>query len=303
MKKQAVPESFYKELMDNLYDGVYFVDSERRITYWNKGAERVTGYQGNKMVGSFCYDNLLSHVTETGTELCQNGCPLTTVLENGGVIQAEVYLRHKDGHRVPVNIRVAPIQDKNNRIIGAVETFSNNQANINLRRKVDQLKQSVLLDPLTVIGNRLYCEDKLKTALLQHRQYKVPFGLLFIDVDHFKQVNDAYGHEAGDRALQNVAKTLSSNLRSTDTCGRWGGEEFLVILADTDTTNIHKVAEKLRTMLEYTSFIQGGNEIKITVSIGATLFMEGDTLRSLVKRADALMYQSKQAGRNRVTVG
>jgi diguanylate cyclase (GGDEF)-like protein/PAS domain S-box-containing protein len=303
MKKQALPEFFYKDLMDNLYDGVYFVDTDRRITYWNKGAERIAGYPGEKMVGSSCFDNLLNHVTETGDHLCQNGCPLVVSLENGKTIEAEVYLRHKDGHRVPVMVRVVPIQDKNHRIIGAVETFSNNQANLKLRRKVDQLRQSVLLDPLTGIGNRVHCETKLKSAMMEFHQHGYPFGLLFLDIDRFKSINDTHGHNSGDQALKNVAATLSNNLRNTDTCGRWGGEEFIVILIDTDATTLVRVAEKLRTMIEHSTFVVQDRELMITASIGATLVKKDDTVKVLVNRADSLMYQSKQNGRNRVTVG
>jgi diguanylate cyclase (GGDEF)-like protein/PAS domain S-box-containing protein len=303
MKKKVVPELFYKELMDNLYDGVYFVDTDRQITYWNKGAERITGYQAEKMIGSFCFDNLLNHVTETGKHLCQDGCPLSTALQNGKVIKAEVFLRHKDGHRVPVTVRVAPIQDKNHRIIGAVETFSNNQANIQLRRKVDQLKQSILQDPLTGIGNRVHCETKLKSAIMEYHQHGYPFGLLFLDIDHFKVINDTNGHEVGDQALKSLAGTLSSNLRNADTCDRWGGDEFIVILADTDATALLRVAEKLRTMIEHSTFMVEDCEVTITASIGATLVREGDTMKALIKRADAFMYQSKFNGRNCVTMG
>lgn len=303
MKDKVVPELFYKELMDNLYDGVYFVNTERKITYWNRGAERITGYPANRMVGSFCFDNLLNHVTEEGRHLCENGCPLEAAIQTGKVIEAEVYLRHHDGHRVPVMVRVAPIQDNNQQIIGAVETFSNNHTTIKLRRKVDQLKQSILLDPLTGIGNRAHCETRLKSALMEYRQHGYPFGLLFLDIDHFKAINDLHGHDTGDQALKNVAATLSNNLRGSDACGRWGGEEFLVILMETDATALAQVAEKLRTMIEHSTFTIDGREAMVTASIGATLAREGDTMKTLIKRADTLMYQSKFNGRNRVTTG
>lgn len=138
---------------------------------------------------------------------------------------------------------------------------------------------------------------------MEYHQHGYPFGLLFLDIDHFKAVNDTYGHEMGDQALRNIAATLSSNLRSADTCGRWGGEEFIVILADTDATALLRVAEKLRTLVERSTFMAEDREVIITASIGATLVGKNDTVKTIIKRADTLMYQGKLNGRNRVTVG
>ncbi len=294
---------FYKSMMDNLYDGVYFVDCERLITYWNKGAERISGYQAGHMLGRHCNDNLLNHVDEQGKHLCSDGCPLLATIQDGQQREAEVFLHNADGHRVPVLVRTAPIQEANGEIVGAVEVFSNSMSLLNLRRKVDNLEHNILLDALTGIGNRAFCESKLRATLAGYRQNEPAFGLLFFDVDHFKSINDSYGHMAGDKALQNVALTLSNNLRATDICGRWGGEEFIVILLDVDSDSIAKVAEKLRVMVASSSFQIDDRDVGITVSIGATLVRRDDTPESLTQRADELMYQSKQNGRNRVTVG
>ena len=97
-------KDFYKELVDNLYDGVYFVDRDRRITYWNEGAERITGYSAPQVIGRRCRDTLLNHVTANGVLLCQDHYPLAAVMENGKPREAEVYLHHADGHRVPVMV-------------------------------------------------------------------------------------------------------------------------------------------------------------------------------------------------------
>ena len=102
---------FYKEIIDNLYDGVYFVDRDRVITYWNKGAERITGYSAKQAVGRACRDNLLNHVTANGVELCKNNCPMAAVMEDGNPREAEVYLHHKDGHRVPIIVRATVLRD------------------------------------------------------------------------------------------------------------------------------------------------------------------------------------------------
>src|SRR5208283_429737 len=116
--------SFHEKLLDGIFDGVYFVDVERKLTYWNRGAERLTGYSAGEAVGRPCYDNFLVHVDETGRALCLNGCPLHRTIGDGQAREAEVFLRHKLGHRISVYVRVAPITDQSGQIVGAVEIFS-----------------------------------------------------------------------------------------------------------------------------------------------------------------------------------
>ncbi len=297
--RDVIPD--YKKILDHLHDGIYFVDRERRITYWNKGAERITGFKSGQILGKRCMDNILNHVTEGGIQLCVNGCPLHATMEDGKSREAEVYLHHADGHRIPVMIRTSPIRDAAGEIVGAVETFSDNTSLLSTRRRANRLEQTILLDPLTGIGNRRFIDIRLQSALSEFQQHRVPFGVLFIDIDDFKGVNDRYGHDAGDRILLLVARTLQHNLRADDAIARWGGEEFLALLHGVDRQTLVNVAEKLRMLLDQ-SFIHLDNQkIKVTISIGATLLRFEDDVNALVRRADRNMYASKQAGRNRVT--
>jgi diguanylate cyclase (GGDEF)-like protein/PAS domain S-box-containing protein len=303
MKKILLQNLFHKSLVDNLYDGVYFVDTERQITYWNKGAERITGYPAEKMVGRFCHENILDHVTEDGHHLCTEGCPLLATIHDGMPREAEVHLRHADGYRVPVLVRASPIFDEQQAIIGAVEIFSNNHSLFRMKQRVDELEQAVYRDALTGIGNRKLLEIKINSTLREYRKHQIPFGLLFLDIDHFKAVNDLYGHQEGDKILQNTARNLTEHLRNTDISGRWGGEEFIAILYNVNSKHFSQIAEKLRAMIANSSIAIEGKQISVTVSIGAALVRDEDTMDAIIARADQLMYQSKQGGRNRVTVG
>jgi diguanylate cyclase (GGDEF)-like protein/PAS domain S-box-containing protein len=304
MKPNKAPtEQFYKQLLENLYDGVYFVDRDRKIMYWNKGAEQISGYPQEKVLGSYCHNNLLQHVTENGVQLCHNGCPLKATIEDGCPRETEIYLRHADGFRVPVLVRTSPIRDEKGEIIGAVEVFSNNQTIMKMKRRVSKLEQTVIYDPLTQIGNRKHIEVKINSALQEYQYMRFPFGVLFIDIDHFKSVNDTYGHIFGDKVLRAVANTLRHNLRETDTCGRWGGEEFLALVFRLDNNTLKAIAEKLRSLVEQTVVTSEVGEINVTISIGATLVHNEDTLESLICRADKLMYKSKANGRNCVSIG
>ncbi len=292
----------YKQILDNIADGVYFVDRDRRITYWNKGAERISGFSAEQVTGHFCHDNILNHVTDNGVQLCLNGCPLHATIQDGNPRRAEVYLHHADGHRVPILVRVMPMHNEQGEIIGAVETFSSNFTNIIARRHIRRLEDKIYLDQLTNITNRHYAEIKIKSALDELRQYRLPFGIACIDIDRFKNINDNYGHEAGDKALIIVAKTLADNIRLEDIVARWGGDEFLVLFYNVNEKGLRAVAEKLRLLVEQSHPRLEGKEAVLTITVGATLAREEDDLASLIKRADRLMYQSKETGRNRLAL-
>ena len=295
---------FYKDIIDNLYDGVYFVDRDRTITYWNKGAERITGYSSNQTVGRSCRDNLLNHVTANGIQLCLHHCPLAAVMEDGNPREAEVFLHHADGHRMPVVVRATAMRDREGKIVGAIETFSGNTDVNTTRRKLQELHRAAMTDPLTSVGNRRYLEGRLNALLAEFKSNATIAGLLFMDVDEFKQFNETYGHNTGDIVLRMVARTIRHTVRTTDTVGRWGGEEFIAVLYDVeDRASLMAAANKVRAQVQHSHLGMDGQELAVTISVGGTLLLPDDTSLALVARADALMYQSKRAGRNRVTIG
>ena len=293
---------FFKSLLENLYDGVYFVDRQRSITYWNKSAEKITGYSSEEVMGKSCADNILRHVDEDGNELCIGGCPLEGTMTDGKNREAEVFLHHKDGHRVAIFVRGAPIYGNNNDIVGAVEVFSDNMKYITALETIRHLQDEVLQDTLTRIGNRRFAELNLNANLKAMDEHSIQFGVLMIDIDFFKKVNDTYGHGMGDRVLQMTAKTMANGLRPLDIPCRWGGEEFIVIIPNTDLKAVERISERLRMLVEKSWIDHGNVQIRVTVSVGATLSIKGDTGKSIVDRADGALYESKKNGRNRYTV-
>lgn len=296
-------DQFYKGILDNLYDGVYFVDLRRRITYWNKGAERISGFAGDKVIGSSCADNLLIHVNGSGELLCTGNCPLARTMTDGEMREVDIFMHHADGHRVPVSVRVSPIYDEQEKVIGAVEVFSDNSTKIAALERMEQLKEAALLDALTETGNRRYAEMRINAAIAELNMHDLSFGLLFLDIDDFKSVNDSYGHQVGDRVLKMVANTLRSNIRSYDFVGRWGGDEFLVVLVNVNSRGLLAIAQKLHALVGASKLNIHNDDIQVTASMGATLARKQDTMAKLIQRADRLMYQSKSGGRNRITAG
>jgi diguanylate cyclase (GGDEF)-like protein/PAS domain S-box-containing protein len=294
---------FFRALLDSLDEGVYFVDRERCITYWNRGAERISGYSAADVVGSHCFDGLLDHVDDAGTHLCYAGCPLSATMHDGCTREAEIWLHHRHGHRVPVHVRAAPIRDADGAIVGAIEIFTDRSAKMATLQRFKALEKVAYLDALTGLANRALAEFTLAARLDELARHGWPFGVLFVDVDRFKEINDRHGHETGDAVLRTVASTLRSAARALDLVGRWGGDEFVAILPHTAGERLAAVAERYRALVHASPVAVGESRLTITVSIGATTAQRADSADSLLARADALMYASKLAGRNRVTAG
>jgi diguanylate cyclase (GGDEF)-like protein/PAS domain S-box-containing protein len=299
------PTGVYKELLDQLQDGVYFVDRDRRITHWNAAAERISGFAANEVVGSLCHDNILRHMDPEGAKLCIAGCPLNETIQDGkNRVVETVYLHHRDGHRVPIQVRTLQVADDNGTTIGAVEIFSElGRRGAELERRIDELKRRLLLDKLTRLPNREHAERDLGTRLYDFQHGGTAFGVVFADIDHFKQINDTYGHSAGDQVLQVTAATLAHNVRPGDMMARWGGEEFVGGFATLGHTGLQAVADKLTMLVRGSEIDHSDQKIKVTISIGATVATLDDSVESLVHRADELMYKSKTEGRDRATLG
>jgi diguanylate cyclase (GGDEF)-like protein len=169
-----------------------------------------------------------------------------------------------------------------------------------LSEKAVELEQLSITDRLTALYNRLKLDETFVTEIERAKRYNTPLSVIILDVDHFKSVNDTYGHQIGDRLLVELADILRVNIRSSDFPGRWGGEEFLVICPQTDLDGVKAVAEKLRAAIASHDFPSVGNK---TSSFGVATYQIGESADELMARADAALYRAKENGRNRVEVG
>ncbi|MCK4576897.1 sensor domain-containing diguanylate cyclase [candidate division WOR-3 bacterium] len=301
--KSVIKNNNHRDILDNLFEGVYFTDINRRITFWNKGAEKITGYKKSQVLGKYCNGDFLIYLNKQGKTICETkSCPILKSITEKKLFETEAYILHKEGQRIPVLIRTFPIRDEKEKIIGAAGIFSNNSIRMSVHKKMEELSRLAMFDSITEIGTRKYIEINLFAILDEMRRYGWTFGVLLIDIDHFKKVNDTYGHDIGDKVLKMVAKTLSKNLRSFDIIGRWGGEEFIGIIVNINEDQLYSIAEKLRLLIEKSSLNIGGAKIQVTISTGAALAQLTDTVETLVKRVDKLMYNSKSSGRNRVSM-
>lgn len=157
-------------------------------------------------------------------------------------------------------------------------------------------------DPLTQTNNRASFDDSVKREISLAARGEKPLSVLFLDIDHFKHINDDYGHACGDVALASVAKWIKENLRSSDLVFRFGGEEFVILLSDTDSDGAKLLAERIRASIEQHTLAYDMNVIKITASLGVSSFQASESMNSFINRADAAMYQAKRNGRNQVVL-
>lgn len=292
----------FERIIENLHDGLYFVNRDRVITYWNKAAEQISGFTAEEVVGKSCSDHILTHVDSDGNSICTGTCcPLDATILDGKPREIELYIHHKNGHRVPVSIRVSTLTDKDGNIIGGIELFTKIKDQAANELRVIELEKLALLDTLTQLPNRSYIEREIQNRLEQHKRYNSAFGILFIDIDCFKSINDIHGHIAGDDVLKFIAKTFVANARPFDLYGRWGGDEFIGIIHNVNIDDLELIGNRLRSLIKSSYIIHEERKLFVTVSIGATLIRDNDTIDSLLKRADTLMYKSKAAGRNCLT--
>ncbi|MCU0642349.1 MAG: sensor domain-containing diguanylate cyclase [archaeon] len=281
--------SSFKDTVDNLLLGVCFVDCDKKITYWNRGAENLIGLNEKEVMGK-----------KFG--ISKENCPVGLTLGDGEQRESDAFLKHKGGEKIHVKFRVTPIRDVQEKIVGATVMFHDMSKEVILVNKIKELQRTSSYDFLTGLPNRLMFEKALTSRFEEMQRNNREFGLLFLDIDNFKKINDNYGHNVGDLVLQMVAKKLQSTLRPYDTLGRWGGEEFVALIPHVNREQLYAVSSRLRSMVERSSLFTGDIVVKVTLSIGATLSKSDDSIDSLVKRADKLMYMSKTTGKNKVTI-
>lgn len=193
------------------------------------------------------------------------------------------------------------MQDTNQKLEKKLEASRDDIAS--LQRDLDDVRRESMLDPLTKIANRKSFDEGLADAMIEAATSGDPLSLMLVDIDHFKNFNDTYGHQTGDQVLRLVAMTLKSNIKGKDLAARYGGEEFVAVLPSTDIEGAVIVAENIRKAIQAKELLKRSTNEKlgrVTASFGVAAFQMTDTAMSLIERADRCLYAAKHAGRNRV---
>lgn len=283
-KEKAELEAFLRQLTERLRD----LDQQLKGAETQRQASQVSGQHLDLAVEDQVR-GIESSVREA-TSLGQ--------LKTGVQARIELIRTHLAEHRRAEALRQADLQMQLGQVTSRLSAMEAESAT--LRSNLKQRHEQAMVDALTGVPNRLAYEDRLAQEYAQWKRYHTPLTLMMADIDRFKQINDNFGHKAGDKALKLIARLLKQTLRETDFMARYGGEEFVILLTQTSGQPARDIAEKLRAAVEKAEFNNGDTRIPITLSIGFSTFNAGDGPEEVFARADAAMYRAKSAGRNQV---
>ncbi len=282
---QIDPE-MYRSILDSVPQGLYVVDRERRIVLWNVAAEKITGYVRHEVIGRNCSDNLLMHCDEQSNVLCGNACPLLHTMHDGRPRETQVYLRHKNGERVPVRVQAVPLHDEMGAIIGAIETFE---------------EHAGAPEPVEEDGHAVI-RYHLGAALEEFAARRAPCAVLLIGMERLDKVQHSHGVLAVRALRRAVAHSLAHGLRPGDVVARWSPDRFAIILGATPAQIVPGKAEQLQKIAGCTAIPWWGDRLSTTVSVGAATVRAGDTMESLLARAEDALEKSLMEGGSSIEV-
>jgi len=290
----------YLHTLESLYDGFHLLDAQRKFLIWNRGAESLLGHSVNEMLGRDWSCQLLRYRDPQRGAITDDDCPLQDAVDSGRTTMFQLEAQRADGHVVRVELQAMPLFDAAGKLQGVAEVYRDLARSGGKRpQEFRELKLAATRDALTNVANRGELETQL-TAMVGEfaRSPREPFSVIFADADHFKQVNDTYGHQVGDRVLIDLAKLFTRETYSGELVGRYGGEEFVILCPGTNLEQAVRRAERLRSTLGNAK-VGGVDRLKITSSFGVSQIEPGDSVESVLRRADKALYAAKEAGRNR----
>jgi diguanylate cyclase (GGDEF)-like protein/PAS domain S-box-containing protein len=299
---EGATKAFFNILLNQVQDGVYCLDKDRRVVFWGKGAEMTTGFERAEVMGKQCPEDITLLVDHEDKPVDPEKCPIVSTLRDGTIRSAELYLRHKDGYRLPVSLRVIPVIREDGEIIGAAEVFTNMSPKVTIPMNVTDLEHQGLIDTETGIPGRKFLDLHLAARLDEFQRFGLPFGLVYADVDNYGKILERYGRFNAAKVLRMIARTFHKNIRYFDIVGRWDAEEFLILFLNIDESRLDIVANKLRLLVAESYISVETGTLGATVSMGACLVQRYDSVEGLVKRAEQLMMHSKWRGRNKVSM-
>jgi PAS domain S-box-containing protein len=292
----------FRAVVDHLDTGVYVVDRERKILYWNRGAEAVTGYLSQEMVGRVCGDNLLVHCDAHDNELCSADCPVTDALRDGIVHEADIYLRHRAGYRVPVRVRVLPLRNEEGRVVGAAEIFLPEPFGTPRPDRGSALEGCGCLDLGTGLPDPAFTRAYLHEEAVLFGQHRIPFGTIALHVNQMDAFQNLHGAEAAGAMLRVVAQTMRHALRAQDFVGRWRRNTFLAIVPHCDQPYLEKATRRLLQIVGSAGLPWWGDVLAVKVTAETALMCDGETMESLRQRIEGSLPETASSpGEDRET--
>jgi diguanylate cyclase (GGDEF)-like protein/PAS domain S-box-containing protein len=286
-------------IVEQFEDAIVAIDGHHNITLFNEGAQRIFGFSPDEVLGKHL-NMLLPERFHLQHDLMIEEFGASGKVTKG--IQQrtrQIFGRRKDGSEFAASVFIANIGSGKLQpaYAAVVRDISEN------KKTEDELLRLAATDPLTGAFNRREFTSLADQESQRANRYNRPLAIMMLDLDHFKKLNDTYGHAAGDKALQRFTTLCCNALRTVDVFGRWGGEEFVTLLPETDAEGAVIIAERLRKIVSQNMLVYNNQKISFTTSIGIAQYRSGElTVEGPLSRADSAVYDAKKAGRNRISV-
>lgn len=290
---------YHHRLLESMSDGAIYVDYEGCVLNWNRAVEELTGRSAASMLHQCLTSDVIGLKTVAGGNVVEERCPFRSAKRSQAVMNEKFNLVHIEGREVPVSVNTLLVHNAKREYCGAIFMIRDASHQVELEEKVQNLHEIATTDNLTHVSNRGELSRYLPEFVANHLATTSPGSLIICDIDHFKRINDTYGHPAGDEALVTFSAVLKQLARSGDMVARFGGEEFVVLCANCDSAAATSRAEDIRRAIESTPVAALRNQC-MTASFGVTQIQSGDNEDTLLARADRALLMAKDAGRNRV---
>ena len=276
-----------RAILESMHTAVYFVGRDQRIQFWNRGAERITGYLRQDVVGHFCKDFFPAQKDEDATGVCEIGGALSEVLRDGRPTCSDVTIRHREGYQVSLRVRAVPIRGADGAIVGAAESFEEDDRGRDTERRRSKLQEYGCLDGTTGLLSAAYTRTHLRECLGTFAQHRLPFSIACVRVDNLAQLRMQYGPAALREVIRIVAQTLENSLRPTDFLGRSEAGGFLGILPECNSLDAARLEIRLQGWLRNMSVKWWGDEFPVSATIGLATAEFPDTVESLIARGES----------------
>ncbi len=293
-------ESFLNTIFDSINDPFNIIDRNYRIIKANESYAQMRGKTVEQLTGCLCYE-----VLQNRKSICE-GCLVKGTFDSGYPNSKEKLLRVNGDSQVWIEIYTYPVFDEKGTVKSVIEytrdITERKRTEIERAMLVNRLKHLYQTDDLTGLLNRRALIDRLEKEIQRAKRYGSQLSLVICDIDYFKEINDRYGHDVGDRVLQKVSSLMQETLRNSDMIGRYGGDEFFLILPETSILGAQQIAERVRFIIHKHKFKIGRHKpIKTTLSLGIVEFQKNhEDITGFIRRADNALYMAKGKGRNRV---
>ncbi|MDD6351808.1 MAG: EAL domain-containing protein [Lachnospiraceae bacterium] len=289
-----------RTLMDSAGIGCYILKPDHTILYWNRTAEELLGFEASEMQGRKCTEMPLGCSFTSSTAIPDYSCPATVAYATGKTSSLQMFMKNKNGKDVLIRNTLVPLKDLDGKICELVSFFVPITDDSYDASMVRNIYEMATRDPVTGLPGRKYMESCLGEELERFRRDGKPFAVLFADINDFHEVNNRYGHEAGDAILGVMGMALQKFGRKADHFCRWGGDEFVGLLHLRDSSDLSGAAKRLHEVAGSCDAEVNGRKISCQTAIGITVVRKEDDVKSLIARADSYMYESKRHSDKRV---